>query len=148
MRTSAYAAAGIAALALGVAGCGSDDNSGSDSNASTPASTPAPAASTPATSTPASSAAGKPVAVDATEFKFTPSTLTAKSGEVTFDLKNSGGAPHALEIEGHGVEEETKTINGGESATLKVNLKPGKYEFYCPVDGHRQQGMEGTLTVT
>jgi uncharacterized cupredoxin-like copper-binding protein len=148
MRRTAYAAVGLAALALGAAGCGSDDNSSSDSSASTPASTPPPATSTPATSTPASTAAGKPVAVDATEFKFTPSTLTAKSGEVTFDLKNSGGAPHALEIEGNGVEKETKVINGGQSATLKANLKPGKYEFYCPVDGHRQQGMEGTLTVT
>jgi uncharacterized cupredoxin-like copper-binding protein len=148
MRRTAYAAVGLAALALGAAGCGSDDNSDSDSSASTPASTPAPASTTPAKSTPAASGAGATVAVGATEFKFDPSTLKAKSGEVTFDLKNDGGAPHAIEIEGHGVEKESKTINGGESTTLKVNLKPGKYEFYCPVDGHRQQGMEGTLTVT
>jgi uncharacterized cupredoxin-like copper-binding protein len=145
MRTSAYAAVGLAALALGAAGCGSDDNN-NDSSASTPA--PAPAATTPATSTPAAGGAASTVPVSATEFKFTPAALKAKAGEVTFDLKNAGGAPHALEIEGKGVEEETKTINAGQSAQLKVNLKPGKYEFYCPVDGHRQMGMEGTLTVT
>jgi plastocyanin len=144
MRRSGYAAVGIAVLAIGAAGCGGDDNNDNES-ASTPASTPA--ASTPATSTPAAGGA-QTIPVGATEFKFDPSTLKAKSGEVTFDLKNDGAAPHALEIEGKGVEEETKTINGGQSATLKVNLKPGKYEFYCPVDGHRQQGMEGTLTVT
>jgi uncharacterized cupredoxin-like copper-binding protein len=28
-----------------------------------------------------------------------------------------------------------------------VNLKPGTYEFYCPVPGHEQAGMKGTLTV-
>ena len=28
-----------------------------------------------------------------------------------------------------------------------ADLKPGEYEFYCPVDGHKQGGMEGTLTV-
>jgi uncharacterized cupredoxin-like copper-binding protein len=28
-----------------------------------------------------------------------------------------------------------------------VNLKPGTYEFYCPVDSHKAQGMKGTLTV-
>ena len=35
-----------------------------------------------------------------------------------------------------------------ESATLKVELnKPGTYEFYCPIDGHKQQGMKGQIKV-
>ena len=38
--------------------------------------------------------------------------------------------------------------NSGNSAQLKVNLKPGKYTFYCDIPGHRAAGMEGTLTVT
>jgi uncharacterized cupredoxin-like copper-binding protein len=28
-----------------------------------------------------------------------------------------------------------------------VKLPKGKYEFYCPVDGHKQMGMKGELTV-
>jgi uncharacterized cupredoxin-like copper-binding protein len=38
---------------------------------------------------------------------------------------------------------------GGDTETdaKKIDLKPGEYEFYCDILGHRQQGMEGTLTV-
>jgi uncharacterized cupredoxin-like copper-binding protein len=35
---------------------------------------------------------------------------------------------------------------GGKS-TVTADLKPGTYEFYCPVDGHKAAGMKGTLTV-
>jgi hypothetical protein len=46
------------------------------------------------------------------------------------------------------VEEETETIEPGESAELTVDLsKEGSYEIYCPIEGHRDLGMDGTLTV-
>ena len=52
-------------------------------------------------------------------------------------------------MEGNGVEEKgTATITKSKASVTLENLKPGKYEFYCPVDGHRQAGMEGTLTVS
>ncbi len=143
-KRTTLAVAGVAALALGAAGCGSSNNDNSSSSASTPA---APPATTQAKTTAAAGAST--IDVGATEFKFSPSTLKAKSGEVTFDLKNNGAAPHAMVVEGNGLaEQKSQIIMGGQSTTLKVNLKPGKYEFYCPVDGHRQQGMEGTITVT
>jgi uncharacterized cupredoxin-like copper-binding protein len=41
----------------------------------------------------------------------------------------------------------TPTFRGG-SKTLTLSLKPGTYVFYCSVPGHRQAGMEGTLTVS
>jgi uncharacterized cupredoxin-like copper-binding protein len=88
------------------------------------------------------------VELTATDFKFDPSTVElAKSGEMTFTLVNDGQVTHALEIEGQGIEEESDEIDGGATTALTVDLKPGEYEFYCPVDGHREQGMEGTLTV-
>ena len=73
-----------------------------------------------------------------------------KSGNVTFNLKNDGQVTHGLEIEdvtpGHDQELEGN-VSPGSSGTLSVNLKPGKYTFYCPVDHHRQMGMEGSFTV-
>ena len=55
---------------------------------------------------------------------------------------------HALEIEGNGLEEQrTATLSPGDSATLTVDLKPGKYTIYCPIGGHRALGMKGTITV-
>ena len=66
---------------------------------------------------------------------------------MTFTLVNDGQSTHALEIEGQGIEEESDEVDGGGTTALTVDLKPGEYEFYCPVDGHREQGMEGTLVV-
>jgi uncharacterized cupredoxin-like copper-binding protein len=41
-----------------------------------------------------------------------------------------------------------RNIEPGKSATLKVDItKPGTYEFYCPIDGHKQQGMKGEIKV-
>jgi plastocyanin len=78
--------------------------------------------------------------------KFDKTELTAKPGKVTITMDNPSDVPHAVEVEGNGVEEETKTLTNG-TADVTVDLKAGKYEFYCPVDGHKAGGMEGTLTV-
>jgi uncharacterized cupredoxin-like copper-binding protein len=148
MRKVTIAAFALAALAGGAAGCGGDDDEG-DSAATTPATTPAPAQTQTAQQTATQPSGGaQSVDLSASEFKFTPANVNVRAGQVTFNLRNTGGAPHALEIEGQGIEEETRVIQGGQSATLRVNLKPGTYEMYCPVGNHRQQGMEGELTVS
>jgi uncharacterized cupredoxin-like copper-binding protein len=56
------------------------------------------------------------------------------------------GVPHAVEVEGNGVEGETETLTEG-AARLALDLEPGEYKFYCPVGDHEQAGMVGTLTV-
>jgi uncharacterized cupredoxin-like copper-binding protein len=147
MRLHPYAALGFAVIALGVAGCGDDDDDGGQAatNAA-PATQTTQEQTTPTATTPASGRSA--VSISATEFKFTPSNVDVKAGQVAFRLKNDGGAPHALEIEGNGIEKETKVINGGQTAVLGVNLKPGKYEMYCPVGNHRQMGMVGEVTVS
>ena len=78
-----------------------------------------------------------------------PPTVTIDAaGTYTFEATNDGGTDHALEIEGNGIEEETDTIGPGESASVTVDLEAGTYEMYCPIDGHRDQGMEGEITVS
>ena len=92
---------------------------------------------------------GQTIQVKESEYKLTPSSFTvAKPGKVTFEVTNAGQTDHALEVEGNGVEEETETISPGSSAKLTVDLsKNGTYEVYCPIDGHRDMGMEAKLVV-
>jgi uncharacterized cupredoxin-like copper-binding protein len=93
--------------------------------------------------------AEKTVPISETEFALDPKSVdVAKAGTVTFQIKNDGQITHAFEVEGNGVEEETDSIEPGKSATLTVDLgKSGKYEMYCPIDGHRDKGMEGDISV-
>jgi plastocyanin len=74
--------------------------------------------------------------------------LSAKSGTVTIVFTNNSPLEHNVTIaEGTKILGTTPTFKGG-SKTLTLTLKPGSYTFYCSVPGHRQAGMEGTLTVT
>jgi uncharacterized cupredoxin-like copper-binding protein len=79
--------------------------------------------------------------------KFDKSKLTAKAGPVVVVMDNPSSVPHAVEISGNGVEAKGNVVNKGGTSTAKADLKAGKYEYYCPVPGHKQAGMTGTLTV-
>lgn len=75
-----------------------------------------------------------------------PTSLRA--GTYTFVIEQAGNHPHALAIQGAGVDEESDTIEpGGRSEEMTVTLRPGTYEVWCPVGNHRAMGMELTLTV-
>jgi plastocyanin len=145
MRRTAVLAA-VAALVF--AACGGNDE---------PAATPAPteAATEAPTEAPTQAAAEDSggnstlkIAADPGGAKaFTETELTADAGKVTIEFANESQLPHAVEIEGNGVEEETETVTGADAPPITVDLKPGVYTFYCPVGDHRAEGMEGKLTV-
>src|SRR6478609_3078489 len=145
MRRAAVLAA---FAALVVAGCG-----GNDEPAATPAPTEAATTAAP-TDTPAAQKATsgafelKIAADPGGALAFTETKLTADAGKVTIQFANQSQVPHAVTIEGNGLEEKsTETVTGEDAPPLTVDLKPGEYTFYCPVDGHRAAGMEGKLTV-
>jgi plastocyanin len=86
--------------------------------------------------------------ISETEYKLTPaSAQAAGSGPITVQVKNAGSTQHALEIEAPSGEVKSKTLSPGASQTLTVNLKPGTYDMYCPIDGHKGKGMVGKLVV-
>src|SRR2546426_6130119 len=100
---------------------------------------------------PARRAPGGPAAVSAklSEWKVELSERSIAAGTVTFTVANVGSIPHAFEVEGQGIEQETTVIQPGSSATLTLTLEPGTYEVYCPVgkDSHKKLGMNTRLTV-
>jgi plastocyanin len=141
-------AAVLASLALVAAGCGGDDSDDSGSSGDSSSGAQGNGADTSESTGGGGGGASKLklTADPGGALKFDKTELTAKPGKVTIVMDNPSSVPHAVEVEGDGVEEETKTLTKG-TADVTVDLKAGKYEFYCPVDGHRAAGMEGTLTV-
>jgi plastocyanin len=110
--------------------------------------------------TPSSGGTLKTIVIKETEYKLSPSTVTlSKPGTYAFKADDDGSTQHSLEIEGEGVKSEgggdeggeaqlEQALNPGQSGVLMVSFrKPGTYEMYCPVDGHKQMGMKGEVVV-
>jgi plastocyanin len=98
-----------------------------------------------------SGGAGSTVKIEADpggEIAYATKSATAKAGQVTIDFNNPQSLPHDVKVEGpHGEElGGTEQVSEG-STSASVSLKPGTYHYYCSVPGHREAGMEGTLTV-
>lgn len=153
MRLKAlFSTAALAAALLALAGCGSSSSSSSSSSASTAAEAPTTSSASTSTPAPAGETGGsEKVSLEANsegQLEYDTKSLSAKAGKVSVDFTNSSSLPHNVTIESSSGEKvgATPTFAGG-SKTLSVNLKPGTYKFFCSVPGHRQAGMEGTLTV-
>lgn len=87
-----------------------------------------------------SAAADGTLAFDQTE-------LTAAAGPTTFEFDNPASLGHDFCLEQDGSEVGCTEVITESSDTLDADLETGEYTFYCSVPGHREGGMEGTLTV-
>lgn len=140
-RASALMA--VAALAvLGLAACGGGD----DDNETT-------AAAQPTTTAAAGGGGGGGSTVDistpsGSQLAFNQKDVSAKAGSVTIDFNNMQSLQHDVKVEDSSGQElgGTDLVSSG-TATATVDVQPGTYTFFCSVPGHREAGMEGTLTV-
>ena len=134
----------VCAIAIPAAGCGGDDDSGGSSSSG---------GSTTKENTSSGGGGGggqslKLTADPGGALKFDKTSLTAKAGKVTVVMDNPSSLPHAIEVEGKGQELKGDTVTKGGVSKVSGTLKPGTYDFYCPVDGHKAAGMKGELTVS
>ncbi|MGH3029344.1 MAG: cupredoxin domain-containing protein [Gaiellaceae bacterium] len=139
MRRLALILALLALATAGVAACGGDDDDGEE----------APTAPQPAEA-PADEEAAQPVRVSADPtgaLAFEQDSLRAEAGTVTVEFTNDATLGHDFRIEDAAGEDIGGTEVISESqASATLDLEPGEYTYYCSVPGHREGGMEGTLT--
>ena len=142
----AFAVLIVSALAVvGLAACGS-----SSSNSTTAASTPA-STSTAASTGGGAKGGGSTVNISTPSggsLAYDQKTASAKSGNVTISFDNRQPLQHDVTVADSSgkVLGATQLVSSG-TASTSVNLQPGTYTFYCSVPGHREAGMQGTLTV-
>jgi len=117
------------AMTVGFAACGGGDDGGSDKAYVEPKG--------PSTET---------IEIEAKNFSFTPDKITANPGIATIELVAENGI-HDLVFDGAYPGFIVEAEGGGDAQSKKIDLKAGKYDFYCSITGHRAAGMEGTLTV-
>lgn len=80
---------------------------------------------------------------------FQPNGLSAQPGSVTITYDNPSPVPHSIAVAtaNGNVLGEVQPFTDGKQSVQLTDLAPGEYTFYCTVPGHREAGMEGTLTV-
>jgi uncharacterized cupredoxin-like copper-binding protein len=104
------------------------------------------------------------VRVAASEFRYEPANLSLKANvATTLTFKNAGQTLHDLTIvSGPGIPTPDTPASGdhmaekqpyhavaeaGKEVTLELNLPAGSYTFICSVAGHKELGMQGTISV-
>ena len=86
------------------------------------------------------------VDVTAVDNRFEPDRIDVPEGRVEFTVTNEGAVPHTFVIAGIGFK--LKPYETGEQERGVVTLdEPGEVFFYCDIEGHREDGMEGVLVV-
>jgi len=78
------------------------------------------------------------------QLAYVTNKATAPAGKLTVEMPNKSGTPHDIVIDGKG---QGQVVQNGGTSRFSATFSAGNYTYYCSVDGHRQAGMQGTLTV-
>ena len=113
--------------------------------------------------------AGASVVIHEHDFRIDASTATVAAGTVAIQVHNDSPATHEFVVvrtddpddrlpiaaDGISVDEDVLTSVGelsdvpaGADETLSLSLQPGRYVFFCNMEGHYMGGMHGVLEVT
>ncbi len=135
----------LLAVSLALVACGGGGSTSSSATEAAETGTTAEAGGTE------ESSAGSSIDFEANpggQLMFTAMKATGKAGDDTIVFKNPSAVPHNVAIEDSSGKTivESETITKGETSD-KVELEAGTYTFYCSIPGHREAGMEGTLTI-
>ena len=127
---------------LALAGCGGGSSNNNSSSSTT-------SSGGGGASTGASGGGGQQLALsaDPSQLKYNTNKLTAKAGKVTITMTNQSPLQHDIAIKG-GASGQGEVVGQGGKSVVTIDLKPGKYTFYCSVDGHEAAGMNGELDVS
>jgi plastocyanin len=141
----------LALAAFALAACGGSDDTTSSSTEPAPEATTEGNANAGGESEEAGGGGGATLSFEADPegaLAYTTTEATTEAGKVTVKFDNPQSLTHDVAIEDSSGKEvgATELIADGSDSTT-VDLKPGNYTFYCSVPGHREAGMEGTLTV-
>ncbi len=155
MKKALLVALAIAIASLGLVACGGDDDTtggGAETQAETTTEPGGEAGGAAGGGEAEGGTAGSAAVVDleappGTDLAYTTDQASAKAGKVTINFTNPQAIGHDVAVEGSGGETigQTDVITEGSDST-EVELKSGEYTFFCTVPGHREAGMEGTLT--
>ena len=140
MKKASVLLAAAALAMFGLGACGSDDSNDTTT-----------AADTTATAADTTAAAGATVEITAAadgSFAYDQTSLDTTAGSVTVNFDNPAALSHDVVIaDASGTVVGQTDLVAENTATTTVDLQPGTYTYYCDVPGHRDGGMEGTLTV-
>jgi uncharacterized cupredoxin-like copper-binding protein len=142
----------LALASVALVACGSSDSSSSESTATTTESSAESGGGSEGTGGSGGSGGESVVKIEAAQgstLAYAQKEVKAKAGQVSIEFTNPQSLSHDVAVESSSGEEvgATELVASGKAVTTISNLKPGKYTFYCTVPGHREAGMEGTLTV-
>jgi uncharacterized cupredoxin-like copper-binding protein len=160
MHVRAFPLLAVAIAASIATGCGKTDYGGSNVGQFATTDTGAQAAPQPALAPPA----GPAVTIGMREFAFEPQDANVQAGKVTITAANNGKTVHALTVLKTSADPAHLPLKNGQvdtsTAALEIpavtpgakgqgtgSLTPGRYAMVCPVPGHYQAGMFGSLTV-
>jgi plastocyanin len=146
MKAIALTVAFLLLAPVGLVACGGDDDDSDDSAETTAA---------PTTTDAAEDSAATVNRVDVIapangDLVYKPDTATAAAGRLTINFDNEAQVLHNLCLEDAQGKQLYDCATGVADSNLSdtvEDIQPGTYTYYCNVDGHRQAGMEGTLTV-